>query len=184
MISIDNRRKIFIRHLINFETIRGISKELDISRSTISKIIISFRLRITELNLLDEPDLKPFIDSIVIEPKRKLRIVPRYKVTAEHDVIIEKLIKINDEKRTRYGKTNTKNIQDLYADFLNEISEPIEDAISLNTFYNLVRKLKKIKWLLFFTIGLHIFESFLSALQKYKHPFCYNDGSADIVGIL
>ena len=45
MISIEKRREIFKMYFIEFNSIRKISRELNISRSTLSKIINEYKDR-------------------------------------------------------------------------------------------------------------------------------------------
>lgn len=141
MISIDKRKEIFTRYFVKFHSIRGISRDFDISRGTVSTIINACKLKIAELKLQDELVLSDFIDLIVIQPIHKPRIVNRYKVTEKHIDIIKQLIIENEKKRTR-TVIPPKKVFDLYLDFKDEIHDRIEEPISFVTFYKLAREIK------------------------------------------
>lgn len=142
MISLDNRREIFIRYFVKYHKIRYISRELGISRNTVNKIIMDFQIRIKELNLQDELDLLPFIDSIVLQPKHAVRVVSKYKVKEYHMELIRELVIQNERQRTLNHKY-AKNSLQLYEDFLRRNAEFREDVFSYYTFYNIVRDIKK-----------------------------------------
>ncbi|SCK02037.1 Uncharacterised protein [uncultured Clostridium sp.] len=140
MISIEQRKEVYIRYFVNFNSIRKISRDLNMSRSTISKITDSYREALKDLNLLDEQDLSMYIDKIVIQPERKKRVVKPYKVTQEHINIIKLLVTTNEKDRTRTKKAKTT--LELFNIFREELSENL-CSISHNTFYNLVKDIKK-----------------------------------------
>ena len=140
MISIEQRKEVYIRYFVNFNSIRKISRDLNKSRSTISKITDSYREALKDLNLLDEQDLSMYIDKIVIQPERKKRVVKPYKVTQEHINIIKLLVTTNEKDRTRTKKAKTT--LELFNIFREELSENL-CSISHNTFYNLVKDIKK-----------------------------------------
>ncbi len=142
MISIDDQREIFIRYFLKYNKIRYISRELGISRNTVRKIITNLQVRIEVLNLQNELDLLPFIDSIVIQPERTQRVVSRYKVKESHMELIKKLV-IQNERQRVLNRTYSKNALELYHDFFEKNGEPREDVFSYYTFYNLVKEIKK-----------------------------------------
>ena len=142
MISIDNRKEIFTEFFINLHSIRNISAELKINRDTVNKTIKACRQKIVELNLQNKPDLSEFIDSIVIQPIRKPRIVGRYKVTEDYIEITKQIVIENEKTRTCDMNIKHKNVYELYQYFLNKINTKKEDAFSFVTFSNLVRKIK------------------------------------------
>lgn len=148
MISIDKRKKIFTKYFIEFYSIRKISKELNISRSTVSKIIDEQRINIKKHNLINEDDLSKFMDLIVHIPKRKERNVKKYKVRQLHIDIIKELVNSNELNRTIHGESKT-NLE-LFYEFKNEVKYEYEGEdipeISYSTFYNLVKEVKKITY--------------------------------------
>ena len=140
MISIETRKEIYIRYFLKFHSIRKISRELEVSRSTISKIIDEYRVALKNLGLTEEDDLYEFIDLVVVKPKRKKRIVNRYKVTQEHIDNIKKLVYENEKSRTlgRKTKTTLELLEEFQDRFCNS-----NRIFSHNTFYNIVRDIKK-----------------------------------------
>ena len=141
MISIEQRKKIYMLYFTNSNSIsiRELSKKLNISRSTLSKIIKEFRVTLEEYNLLNEDDLSQYIDLVVVEPKRKKRNVKKYIVTPQHINLIKQLVDDNEKDRIRRGKAKT--ILELFYDF--EKERKSLKSISRNTFYNIVREIKK-----------------------------------------
>ena len=148
MISIDKRKKIFIKYFIEFYSMREISKELNVSRSTVSKIINEQRVIIKNHDLNKREDLYKFMDLIVHIPKRKERNVKKYKVRQLHIDIIKEIVSNNEFNRTIHGESKT-NLE-LFYEFQNEVKyeyggEDIPE-ISYSTFYNLVKEVKKITY--------------------------------------
>lgn len=140
MISFEQRKEIYVRYFIKFHSMRSISRELDISRSTISKIIYEYRMTLKNSDLINEDDLSKFIDLVVAQPQRKKRIVNRYKVTQEHIDNIKKLVYENERNRTLGRKA--KKTSDLLDEFRSKFYNN-HYVFSHNTFYNLVRDIKK-----------------------------------------
>lgn len=140
MISIEKRKEIFNMYFIEFNPVRKISRELNISRSTLSKIIDEYKDRLKELDLLEEDNLSKHIDLVVIEPKRKKRNVERYKITQEHINILEELILYNEKIKTRHK--NPKKISKLPDDFYTELKNKGLDPIAISTYYKLTRDIK------------------------------------------
>lgn len=140
MISIETRKEIYIRYFLKLHSIRKISRELEVSRSTISKIINEYRVALKNLGLTEEADLYEFIDLVVVKPQRKKRIVNRYKVTQEHIDNIKKLVYENEKSRTlgRKTKTTLELLEEFQDRFCNS-----NRIFSHNTFYNIVRDIKK-----------------------------------------
>ncbi|MFR6018406.1 MAG: hypothetical protein ACLUG9_12720 [Paraclostridium sordellii] len=144
MIPIEKRREIYIKHFIELNSERKISKELNISRNTVSKILSEYRLALKKHNLINEDDLSKYIDLIVVKPKIKRTVVEGYKAKQYHIDIVKKLVDNNEKKRTRIGKCKT-NLE-LFNDFKSEIVYDEDNQISYSTFYNLVKKVKKITY--------------------------------------
>lgn len=140
MISIEKRKEIYIRYFLKFHSMRRISSELKISRSTISKIINEYRITLQNHCLINEDDLSKFIDLVVVQPQRKKRIVNRYKVTQEHIDNIKKLVYENERNRTlgRKAKTISKLLDEFQDKFYNS-----DRVFSHNTFYAIVKDIKK-----------------------------------------
>lgn len=148
MISIEKRKKIFIKYFTEFYSMRKISRELNVSRNTVSKIINEQRINIKKHNLINEKDLSKFIDLVVEMPKRKERNTKKYKVKQLHIDIIKELVDNNKLNRTIHGESKT-NLE-LFSDFKNEVKSEYEGEniaeISYSTFYNLVKEVKKITY--------------------------------------
>lgn len=142
MISLETRKEIFIRYFIKYNKIRLISRELGISRNTVTKVIHNIQIKIKELKLENEKNLIPFIDIIVIQPQRAKRIVSRYKVKNYHVNLIKVLV-IENERQRVLNNNNVKTNFDLYCDFLKKNNEFREYVFSYATFYNVVREIKK-----------------------------------------
>ncbi len=142
MIAIDKRKEIFIRYFVKYHKVRLISRELCISRNTVTKIIDDMRVKINELDLQNESNLLPYIDSIVIQPNRTKRVVSKYKVKDYHLKIIKKLV-IENERTRVISPTYKKNHLQLYQEFLKINNEYREDVFSYYTFYNVARQIKK-----------------------------------------
>ena len=140
MISIEKRREIFKMYFIEFNSVRKISRELNISRSTLSKIINEYKDRLKELNLLEEDNLSIHIDLIVLEPKQKISYRKRLIVSQEHIDILEELIKYNEKVRSRYK--NPKEFSNLPDDFYTEIKKRKLKTITHSTYYKLAREIK------------------------------------------
>lgn len=140
MISLDKRKEIFNMYFIELHPIRKISRELNISRSTVTKIINGCKDRLEELNLLEEDDLSKHIDSIVIKPKIERRIVERYTVKQEHIDILEELIQSNEKIRTR--RKDPKEWSNLPDDFYTKIKDEGLSSFPLSTYYKLAREIK------------------------------------------
>ncbi len=148
MISLEKRKEIFNMYFIEFHSIRKISSELNISRSTVTKIINDCKDRLKELDLLEEDNLSKHINSIVIKPKMKRIIAERYKVKQEHIDILEELIQSNEKIRTR--RKDPKEWSNLPDDFYTKIedlekfkdNDSEETTISISTYYKLAREIK------------------------------------------
>ncbi|MGH4049997.1 MAG: hypothetical protein ACREVX_01385 [Clostridium sp.] len=142
MITTDTRKEIFILRFIKLNSIRQISRDLNISRVALSNIIKDCMQKIESLDLQYKTDLLPFINVIVVPPIRKQRIVHRYKVTENHITIIKELIIKNEWRRTRTN--NAKSVLTLYRDFLAKLTSYGEEVISYSTFSNIATKEKKL----------------------------------------
>ncbi len=133
MLSIEKRKEIFIRHFLKLNSGRKISTDLNISRSTVNKVIKDCKLSIEKLKLNNSNNLHEFIDSIVVQPKRKKRDVSRYIVTQEHIDKIRILVNKN------FTPMKRKTVYQLYKEFDDR------GDFSYSTFSKLVTEIKKNK---------------------------------------
>lgn len=147
MISIDIRKKIFIKRFMHFESYRHISEELNIHRTTVTRICSSYQKKIKELNLDDDDsNLLEYIGKIVILPKYNTQR-RRYKVNSVTKEFIKSLVKTNERRKVLKSK-DRKSILQLFNYFRETINNSKNehdlhtDYISYSCFYNIIREVK------------------------------------------
>lgn len=141
MIPIDKRKEIYIRFFVNLNPIRKISRDLNISRDTISKIVNEQRINLKKYDLVNHNNLSELIDLVVDIPQRKKRTVQNYKVTQIHIDIIKELIEDNERNKI-FGEKSKTNLE-LFNDFKFEVKCEDIEPLSYSTFYKLINKIKK-----------------------------------------
>ena len=145
MISLEERKEIFIRRFIRTQTYRRIARDLDLNRSTVTKACNEIAKKIKEMDLDKEVDLSKYMDKLVVEPKlkRKVRVVRHITKS-----IIKNLVRDNEVRRTR-GLGGVKNLRELYEEFRNQTKyndkgeNILGTDITYNRFYKLVREIKE-----------------------------------------
>lgn len=147
MISMNMRKEIFIRRFIKFQSYRGISRDLNLNRQTVTSVSNSITKKINELGLNQQCNLIEYTDMIVTKPKYEGQR-KKHKVNATTMRLIKSMVKNNEIKRTR-GYGNIQTIASLYSEFKTlkrydkEGNNMYRTDITYNHFYKLVTKIKK-----------------------------------------
>ncbi|MDA2671282.1 hypothetical protein PDQ76_20975 [Bacillus cereus] len=142
MIPLDKKRDVFIHWFIKRYKKRQISRNLNISRGTVDKIIVECQQRIVELNLPLEANLLSNIEEIVVAPQIQRKRKP-YKLNEETLSFIKELV-INNEKLIRISSEDAQSTRELFEYFQKQKKEKPDLIIdfSLDYFYKKVRKIK------------------------------------------
>lgn len=142
MIPLDKKRDVFIHWFIKRYNKREISRNLNISRGTVDKIIEECQQRIGELNLPLEADLLSHINEIVVASEIQRKRKP-YKLNVETISFIEEMVVYN-EKLVRMDSEDSKNTKELFEYFRKQKKEKpnLMTDFSIDYFYKLVREVK------------------------------------------
>lgn len=142
MITIEQKKDVFILWFIKRHNKSEISRTLNISRGTVDKIIKECQQRIVELNLPLETDLLGRIDKIVVTPIIQRKRKP-YKLNEETISFIKELV-INNERLNRVGSDDAKSTKELFKYFQKQKKEKpnLITDFSLDYFYKKVREIK------------------------------------------
>lgn len=142
MITIEQKKDVFILWFIKRHNKREIGRTLNISRGTVDKIIKECQQRIVELNLPLETDLLGHIDKIVVTPLIQRKRKP-YKLNEETISFIKELV-INNERLNRVGSDDAKFTKELFEYFQKQKKEKpnLITDFSLDYFYKKVREIK------------------------------------------
>lgn len=144
MISIENRKEIFIRHFIKLESFNSISKSLNIHRNTVSSICDLQLKKIRELGLCySNVNLYEYIDKIVPDLKKRRR-----KVNPATKMLIKSLY-LKNENNHIFKISKKKNLTELYNDVFKKINsvpnsknKNYNTDISYSCFYNVIKEIK------------------------------------------
>lgn len=144
MICIKNRKEIFIRHFIKFESYNSISKDLNMHRNTVSSICNLQLKKIKELGLCySDVNLYEYIDKIVPDLKKRRR-----KVNPATKMLIKSLY-LKNEKDHIFKMSKRKSIVSLYNDVFKKIdsipnskNKNYNTDISYSCFYNVIKEIK------------------------------------------
>ncbi|WBX81510.1 hypothetical protein PD280_07365 [Virgibacillus salarius] len=143
MITLKIKKEIFTLWFIKRYKKREISRNLNISRGTVDKVIKECQHRIRALNLPFNTDLLSHIDDIVIASSINRKRKP-YKLTSETLSVIEEMV-IHNEKLVSVASEDAKNTKELFEYFQKKQKKEKPNLVtdfSIDYFYKLVREIK------------------------------------------
>lgn len=105
-----NKQEIIIRHYRNGDSERKISKELQINRATVRRYLTEYRKAREAVSSSEKPD-EELIEELVKKPQYNSHNRGKRKLTCEIAQEIDKLLKLNEEKKSKgLHKQVLKNI--------------------------------------------------------------------------
>jgi len=99
VVKLKIKQKMILKYYLDGKSLRRISKEIGVSRKTVTKYIKEYEKELSKLNKVDKTECPEIIESICSAPKYKAENRSKRKITDEIIITVKKYLEKNKKKR-------------------------------------------------------------------------------------